>query len=115
MIDKIKLLLAVLLVVAGVAGFYYFADQPALVRVLMIVGGLVAAAVVFYLTQPGKAFFSFAGEAREETRKVVWPTRKETMQTTGIVLLFVLVMAIFLWLVDSLLRWLVQLAIGGAF
>jgi preprotein translocase subunit SecE len=113
MIDKIKLLLAVLLVVAGVAGFYYFADLPALVRVLLVVGGLVAASVVFFLTQPGKAFFVYAGESREEARKVVWPTRKETMQTTGVVLVFVLVMALFLWFVDSMLLWLIGLAMGG--
>ncbi len=113
MVDKIKLLIAVLLVVAGVTGFYYFPDQPALVRVLMVLGGLVAGAVMMYFTAPGKTFFAFAGEARDETRKVVWPTRKETMQTTGIVLVFVFVMALFLWIVDSALLWLVRLAMGG--
>ena len=113
MVDKIKLLIAVLLVIAGVAGFYYLADLPALVRVLMVLGGLVAGAVVVYFTAPGKAFYAFAGEARDEARKVVWPTRKETMQTTGIVLLFVFVMALFLWIVDSALLWLVHLAMGG--
>lgn len=114
MIDKIKLLLAVLLVVAGVAGFYYFANQPSVVRVLMVVGGLVAAGLVFYMTQVGRAFFAYAGDSRDEARKVVWPTRKETVQTTGIVLVFVMVMALFLWVVDSMLRWLIALAMGGA-
>lgn len=113
MLDKIKLLIAVLLVIAGVAGFYAYADLPTLVRVLMVLGGLVAAAVVMYFTAPGKAFFAFAGEARDEARKVVWPTRKETIQTTGIVLAFVFVMALFLWIVDSALLWLVRLAMGG--
>jgi preprotein translocase subunit SecE len=113
MIDKIKLLLAVLLVVAGVAGFYFFPAMPALVRVLMVVGGLSAAAAVSYFTVPGRTFFAFAGESREEARKVVWPTRKETVQTTGIVLLFVLVMALFLWIIDSALLWLVSLTMGG--
>jgi preprotein translocase subunit SecE len=113
MVDKIKLLVAVLLVIAGVAGFYYLPDMPALVRVLMVLGGLAAGAAVVYFTAPGKAFFAFAGEARDETRKVVWPTRKETVQTTGIVLVFVFVMALFLWIVDSALLWLVGLAIGG--
>lgn len=113
MLDKIKLLLAVLLVVAGVVGFYSFPDMPALVRVLMVVGGLVAAAAMFYLTQTGKTFFVYAGDSRDEARKVVWPTRKETMQTTGIVLVFVLVMALFLWIVDSMLLWLIGLAMGG--
>lgn len=113
MVDKIKLLIAVLLVIAGVVGFYSLPDMPALVRVLMVLGGLVAAAVVVYFSAPGKAFFAFAGEARDEARKVVWPTRKETMQTTGIVLVFVFVMALFLWIVDSGLLWLVKLAMGG--
>ena len=113
MLDKIKLLIAVLLVIAGVAGFYVLPDLPALVRVLMVLGGLVAAAVVMYFTAPGKAFFAFAGEARDETRKVVWPTRKETIQTTAIVLVFVFVMALFLWIVDSILLWLVGMALGG--
>lgn len=113
MADKIKLLIAVLLVVAGVVGYYYLSAMPALVRVLMVVGGLVAGAVVTYFTVPGKAFFAFAGEARDETRKVVWPTRKETIQTTAIVLLFVFVMAVFLWIVDSILLWLVGMALGG--
>jgi preprotein translocase subunit SecE len=112
MLDKIKLLIAVLLVVAGVAGFYLLPDLPALVRVLMVLGGLVAAAAVAFLTAPGKAFFVFAGESRDEARKVVWPTRKETMQTTGVVLAFVFVMAVFLWIVDSSLLWIVRLALG---
>jgi preprotein translocase subunit SecE len=113
LMDKIKLLIAVLLVIAGVAGFYVLTDLPALVRVLLVLGGLVAGAAVMYFTAPGKAFFAFAGEARDEARKVVWPTRKETIQTTGIVLAFVFVMALFLWIVDSALLWLVRLAMGG--
>jgi preprotein translocase subunit SecE len=113
MLDKIKLLIAVMLVIAGVAGYYYLAEMPALVRVLMVLGGLVAGAAVMYYTAPGKAFFVYAGEARDEARKVVWPTRKETIQTTGIVLAFVFVMALFLWVVDSILLWVVKLALGG--
>ena len=113
MVDKIKLLIAGLLVIAGVVGFYTLPDMPALVRVLMVLGGLVAGAVMMYFTVPGKAFFAFAGEARDEARKVVWPTRKETIQTTGIVLAFVFVMALFMWIVDSALLWLIRLAMGG--
>lgn len=112
MLDKIKLLIAVLLVVAGVAGFYLLPDLPTLVRVLMVLGGLVAGGVVTYFTALGKAFFVYAGESRDEARKVVWPTRKETMQTTGVVLAFVFVMALFMWIVDSSLLWLVRLALG---
>jgi preprotein translocase subunit SecE len=112
MLDKIKLLIAVLLVLAGLAGFYFLPDLPTLVRVLMVLAGLIAGGVVAFFTAPGKLFFAFAGEARDEARKVVWPTRKETMQTTGVVLAFVFVMALFLWIVDSSLLWVVRLTLG---
>ncbi len=112
MADKIKLLIAVLLVIAGVAGFYFFADAPTVVRVLSVVAGLVLAGVVAGLSAPGKQFFRFAQDSRDEARKVVWPTRKETVQMTGIVMAFVVVMALFLWAVDGILMWLVKLALG---
>jgi len=67
---------------------------------------------VVWTTAPGKQFFAFSQEAIVETKKVVWPTRKETVQTTGLVLAFVLVMAIFLWIVDALLVWGVKLLMG---
>ena len=72
----------------------------------------LAGAVVAGLTAPGKRFFGFARDARDEAKKVVWPTRKETMQMTGVVAAFVVVMSLFLWMVDGLLAWLVKLAIG---
>jgi preprotein translocase subunit SecE len=112
MADKIKLLVAVLLVIAGVAGFYYFADAPTVVRVLSVIAGLVLAGAVAGMSGPGRQFFSFAVDARDEAKKVVWPTRKETIQMTGVVMLFVIVMGLFLWAVDSILTWLVKLAMG---
>ena len=116
MADKIKMALAVLLVVAGLAGFYYFADSPAIVRLVSVLAGVAAAAFVFWTTMPGKQFYAYAQESVAETRKVVWPTRKETLQTTGIVFLFVVVMALFLWAVDASLRRVVdaarQVAVG---
>ena len=112
MADKIKLGLAVLLVVAGVAGFYLLKDSAAILRVASVLGGLVAAALVAWTTAPGREFFVYAQESVAETKKVVWPTRKETVQTTGMVLAFVLVMAIFLWIVDALLVWGVKLLMG---
>jgi preprotein translocase subunit SecE len=112
MADKIKLLVAVLLVIAGLAGFYFFADAPAIVRVLSVIAGLVLAGVVAGMSSPGKRFFRFALDARDEAKKVVWPTRKETIQMTGVVMAFVVVMALFLWAVDSILLWLVKLALG---
>lgn len=112
MADKIKLGLAVLLVVAGVAGFYLLKDSAAILRVASVLAGLVAAALVAWTTAPGREFFVFAQESVAETKKVVWPSRKETVQTTGMVLAFVLVMAIFLWIVDALLVWGVKFLMG---
>ena len=64
------------------------------------------------MSAPGKQFFRFALDARDEAKKVVWPTRKETMQTTGVVMAFVVVMALFLWAVDGILLWLVKWLMG---
>jgi preprotein translocase subunit SecE len=112
MADKIKIAVAVLLAVAGIAGFYYFSESPAIIRVVAVLGGFVAGFVVFWTSAPGKQFYVYAQESAGETRKVVWPTRKETLQTTGIVFLFVLVMALFLWAVDASLLWIVRKLIG---
>jgi preprotein translocase subunit SecE len=112
MADKLKLLVAVMLVISGVAGFYFLADAPTVVRVLSVIVGVVLAGVVAGMSAPGKQFFGFALEARDEAKKVVWPTRKETIQMTGVVMAFVVVMALFLWAVDSILMWLVKLAMG---
>jgi preprotein translocase subunit SecE len=112
MADKIKLGLAVLLVVAGVAGFYLLKDGATILRVGSVLAGLVAAALVAWTSAPGREFFAFAQESIAETKKVVWPSRKETVQTTGMVLAFVLVMAIFLWIVDALLVWGVKFLMG---
>ena len=112
MADKIKLLIAGLLVVAGIAGFYLLADSPTVVRVLAVLAGVGLALVVAWFTEAGRAFFGFSRESIDEARKVVWPTRKETLQMTGVVILFVVVMALFLWLVDSVLLWLVKLLMG---
>lgn len=112
MADNIKLLAAGLLIAAGIAGFYLFSDMPTVVRVLSVLAGAGAAAGVAWFTQPGRAFYGFSQEAVTEARKVVWPTRKETIQMTGVVILFVVVMALFLWIVDGSLHALVRLIMG---
>jgi len=112
MADKIKLVVAFLVVALGIAGFYLLSGSPTVVRVLSVLAGVGLAATIAYFTVPGKAFFAFSQESVAEARKVVWPTRKETMQMTGVVILFVVVMALFLWLVDSGLFWLVKLVMG---
>jgi preprotein translocase subunit SecE len=110
--DKVKIALAVACVVLGVWGYYYFAETALVLRFLMVVAGLLAGAAVAWSSQPGKEFFAFAQEAWQEAGRVSWPTRKETVQTTAIVFAFVVVMALFLFAVDSTLAWLVQLLTG---
>jgi preprotein translocase subunit SecE len=112
MIDKVKLGAAVLLVCAGVAGFYWLAESAAIIRVAVVLAGAILGAAVAWTSAPGKQFYAFSQEAVTETRKVVWPTRKESLQTTGIVFLFVVVMGIFLWLVDASLLWFVKQLMG---
>jgi preprotein translocase subunit SecE len=105
MADKLKFLLALSLLAAGLAGFYLLSEQPMILRVLSVLAGLGAGIAVAWFTEPGQRFFVFSQEAVVETKKVVWPSRKETMQTTGIVFAFVLVMAIMLWMTDKGLEW----------
>jgi len=105
MADKFKFAAAILLLVAGVAGFYLLAEQPMILRVLSVLAGIAAGAAVAWFTEPGQRFFAFSRESANEAKKVAWPTRKETMQTTGAVFAFVLVMAIMLWVADKGLEW----------
>jgi preprotein translocase subunit SecE len=112
MLDKIKITGAVLLVVLGLWAYYWFADTALVLRVLMVLGGLIGGALVAWTSAPGKEFFVFAQEAWQESGRVSWPTRKETVQTTGIVFAFVVVMALFLFAVDSTIAWLVSLMTG---
>jgi preprotein translocase subunit SecE len=110
--DLPKWLLVVVLVVVGVVGNQYYSAEPILYRVLVLLAIAAAAAFVGLQTAKGKAFFVLAKEARTEIRKVVWPTRQETTQTTLIVVAVVLVMALLLWGLDSLLGWLVSSIVG---
>jgi preprotein translocase subunit SecE len=112
MLDKIKLGLSVLIIGVGISGFYLLAESPQVVRVAAFMLALVFAALVAWTSVPGKVFVVYARESVIETRKVVWPTRKETMQSTGLVLAFVFVMAVFLWGVDSILASLIRLLLG---
>src|SRR5215831_7161540 len=105
MADKIKIAAALALAVAGIAGFYYLGDRAMIIRIAALLAGMVAGAVVFLTSQPGKVFYQFSQESIAETKKVVWPTRKETLQTTGVVFGFVVIMALFLWMVDASLLW----------
>lgn len=111
-LDVLKWVVVTLLVAVAVVGNQYFAAEPILYRVL---GILVLAGGAFFValqTAKGGAFFTLVKEARAEIRKVVWPTRQETTQTTLIVVAVVLLMSLLLWALDSLLGWLVSLIVG---
>ena len=103
--DKAKLAAVAALVVAAIAGFYLLSKQGPVAQWGVLIVGLVAAAGVFLVSEPGKQFVGFAQDAWREVKKVVWPTRKETMQMTAYVFVFVVVMALFLWLTDKTLEW----------
>jgi preprotein translocase subunit SecE len=104
--DKAKLAAAALLVIGAVAVFYLLGTQDLWLRVVALLALLAAAVVVFFTSEPGKALMAFGRDAVRELRKVVWPSRKEAMQMTGYVFAFVFVMALFLWLTDKTLEWL---------
>lgn len=104
-LDTVKLLLAMAILVAGVFGFYYFEGESQLLRVLGVIAMSVLSFVVLVTTMIGQKGLGFAKDARTEVRKVVWPTRQETVQTTLAVLVMVLIVAIMLWLVDMFLGW----------
>jgi preprotein translocase subunit SecE len=111
--DKLKVALAVLAVVAGVVGFYFLSDKAVIMRVGALVVGLIIAVSLAWTSTSGREFLMFAKEAVRETKKVVWPTRKEATQITAIVFGFVIVMAIFLWGADKLLEFLLLDVILG--
>ena len=110
--DKIKLLAVFVLIAAGVVGFYALQEGAAVLRVLSVLIGVSAAAAVFWMTESGRRFFGFAKDSIAESKRVVWPTRKETVQTTAVVLLFAVVMALFLWAVDASLLMVVNKLMG---
>jgi|SRR5882757_6580711 len=103
--DKALVALALLLVLVGVVGFTFWSEQPMLLRVALLLGGVVLGVIVAWFSEPGKRFIGFAREGYEETKRVTWPSRKETVSTTGVVFAFVGVMAIVLFIVDKGVEW----------
>jgi preprotein translocase subunit SecE len=99
MADKLKIVVAALLVVAGLFGFYWFSTQPT------VLGGIAAGVAVGWFSAPGQQLAAFTRESIAEVKKMVWPTRKESFQTAAAVFGFVVVMALFLWIVDKGLEW----------
>ncbi len=103
--DKAKLAGAAALVVAGIFAFYYLGKQDLWLRVLALLVLLAAAVALFFTSESGKELIGFGRDSVRETKKVVWPTRKEAMQMTAYVFAFVFIMALFMWLTDKTLEW----------
>jgi preprotein translocase subunit SecE len=105
--DRLKLALAVIVIIAGIVGFSMLESKIPLVgRIAVFIGSLILAGVIAWFSEPGRRTIAFAHESYNEVKRVVWPTRKETMQMTGIVFAFVAVMGLFLWVLDKLVAWL---------
>ena len=113
-LDSFKLLLAIAVLIAGIVGFYYYEAESQLYRVLGVVFAAGVAIAISSTTNLGQNLIGFGREARMEVRKVVWPTRQETVQTTFMVIVAVIIIGIFLWLIDMLLAQAIQMITGGA-
>ena len=111
-LDVVMWLISAVLLAAADVGNYMYADAPLLYRVLAVVALMLASVGAALMTSQGKSFLSLLKEANIERRKVVWPTRQETTQTTLMILAVVVVMAILLWGLDTLLGWLISGLIG---
>jgi len=103
--DKAKLAGAALLLVGGVVAYYLLGKQDLWVRVLALLVLMAGAVAMFFISETGRQLIAFGRDAVKETKKVVWPARKEAMQMTGYVFAFVVVMALFLFLTDKTLEW----------
>jgi preprotein translocase subunit SecE len=111
--DKAKLAAAAALLIGSLVAFYLLGQKDMWLRVVVLLAGLVAAVGVFFTSESGKQLIAYGRESVREVKKVVWPTRKEAMQMTSYVFAFVVVMAIFLWLTDKTLEWLLYDLILG--
>ena len=111
--DKAKLAVAGLLVIGAVAAFYALGKQDQWVRVVALLGLLAVAVGIFFTSESGRQLIAYGQDSAKEVRKVVWPTRNEALQMTGYVFAFVFVMALFLWLTDKTLEWVVYELILG--
>ena len=111
-LDLIKSVLAAALIVAGIGAYYYYPDTSVLVRAVGVVASLAIAIAVFFTTTRGRELWRFIQTSRIELRKVVWPTRQETLQTSVAVIVFALIMGVFFWLLDMLLLWVTRFLTG---
>ena len=110
--DTVKLAAAALLLGGAIVAFYWFADQSLLLRVLGLIGVAAVSVAIASQTGVGRSLWSFVGATRNEVRKVVWPTRAETVQTALAVLFIVLLLGVLIWLLDMFVLWAVRLLTG---
>lgn len=103
--DKLRLAVVALLVAGGLVAYYLLAPQGALIRWGALAAAMVLAVVIFFTAESGRRLVAFGRDSWREVKKVVWPTRKETLQTTAFVFAFAVTMALFLWLTDKTLEW----------
>jgi preprotein translocase subunit SecE len=111
-LDTVKLVLAAALIVVALWAFYFFAEYSLLLRVIVLLAVTGGAAAIALTSEPGRKLWRFAVDARMEVRKVVWPTRQETLQTTLIVIVMVLILGILLWLFDMVLMSILRFLTG---
>jgi preprotein translocase subunit SecE len=104
-LERFKLFVATLPVIAAITAFYYYAEESLLYRVIGILVAFGLSAAIAYQSEVGRAAFAFVRDSRNEVRKVVWPTFKETTQTTMFVMVAVVIMGICLWILDFILSW----------
>jgi len=102
-VDAFKLVLAAAALVGGLVAYYWFENEPQVVRVLMVLAGLIAGVVLLYWSAPGRELWDYVQASRVELRKMVWPTRQETWRTTLVVFLFVMALGVFFWVIDWVL------------
>ena len=112
LLDTIKIAIALLLVISATVGFYLYPEQSTLLRVVALLVAVGIAVGILYTTEKGKQIWVFIREAQIEVRKVVWPTRQETVQTTMMVIFMVIIIAIFLWILDLFLGWSIGVVLG---
>ena len=110
--DTLKLLIALLIVLAAITGFYYFADELVIYRVLGLMAGFGIAGFIALQTEKGRYYWGYFQDAQTEVRKVVWPSRQETVQTTLLVIIMVIIVAAFMWLMDMFLGWSIGALMG---
>ena len=110
--DTALMTLSVLVLLAGIVSFYWFDEDSLPLRLGMVAGGLVVAGGLLWISWYGREFRQFAQAARVELRKVVWPSREDTVRTTIMVIAFAIVMGLFFWVLDMILTWMIRLLTG---